>query len=353
MKLKSLTVDGFRNLENQELAFDTPVTQLYGANAQGKTNLLEAIYVLGTTRSFREHHGERLIREGCERAFLKGNVECYGVGHDLGMELKGAGKRYTKDGATVPLSGYLGLLPTAVLSTEDRRLIVGPPKHRRQFLDAAGVWRRPAYLETLMGFGRCHQQRTLVLRTYSAHQKQELAAWDRTFVKLGTEIQQERETVARELGRRLVRESRELGFDEAIELVYRPSGGDDLGSALERARGEEIRRGVCLVGPQRDDVELLLDGRSVEAYGSSGQQRTLLWMLKLTMVHFIAEETGEPPVLLLDDAETELDERRFQRLMTVTGDRAQVVMTASRKLPVEWAGAARFKVEAGRVSRET
>jgi DNA replication and repair protein RecF len=352
LKLKSLTVDRFRNLENQELAFDTPVTQLYGANAQGKTNLLEGIYVLGTTRSFREQRTERLVRENCEQALLRGKVECYGVGHELGMELRRGGKRYLKDGAEVPLSGYLGLFPTVALSTEDRRLIAGQPRYRRQFLDAAALWRRPAYLETLLGFGRCHQQKTLILRGYRPDQKRELAAWDSTFAKLGTEIQRERETLTQEIRKRLVRESRELGFDEAVEFTYRPSGGEDLGAALEKVRGEEIRRGICLVGPQRDDVQLLLDGRPAEAFGSAGQQRTLLWLLKLALVNLIAEETGEPPVLLLDDAESELDERRFRRLMAVTGERAQVVMTASRELPLEWTGAARYRVEAGRVSRE-
>jgi DNA replication and repair protein RecF len=352
LRLKSLSVDGFRNLEVRDLALGSSVTQIYGANAQGKTNLLEAIYLLGTTRSFREHRAEYLVREGREGALVRGVVERYGVRHDLGVELGRSGRGYTKDGASVPLSGYLGAFPTVVLSSEDGALIAGEPRHRRQFLDAAGVWRRPAYLETLMAFGRCRQQRTQVLREYTGHRRKELAAWDQAFVKLGREIQGEREAVARVVGESVAREAEALGFKEEVELVYGRSGDGDLESALERVRQEEIRRGLCLVGPQRDDVEFLMNGQRIQAFGSSGQQRTALWILKLAMVQLIARETGEPPILLLDDAEAELDEQRFRRLMTGTGGKAQVVMTASRRLPAGGTDEARYRMEAGRVSRE-
>jgi DNA replication and repair protein RecF len=296
-------VEGFRNLEAQDIALGDPVTLVYGDNAQGKTNLLEAIYLLGTTRSFRENRVENLIREGAGRAALSGVVERFGVAHRLGVELDREGKRSFKDGGRVPLPEYLGVLPAVAVSASDRSLVAGQPGRRRQYLDSAAVWCRPAYLETLQAFGRCRRERAQSLREYESGRRDELEAWDTVFVRLGEEIRTERGRVAERVNAELARESEDVALGEELSLRYVPSGGEDLRAALKGARRAELERGHCLVGPHRDAVELALGGRPIEAFGSSGQMRSALWMLKLAMVRLIAEQTGEPPLFLLDDAE--------------------------------------------------
>jgi len=349
LRLNALTVDRFRNLAGSRIQFRGPVTLFYGPNAQGKTNVLEAIYLLGTTRSFRENRLKYLVRDGEHAARVEGEVVTHGTDHTLTLELGSKGKQYKRDGSTVGLSQYLQTLPVVVLSVEDRGLVEGIPRYRRDFLDGTAVWRRPAYLETLMTFGRAREHRNAVLKAYTGRSDSELAAWTETFAKLGEEIREERRETTQRVNAVLEQLAGDLPVQERIRLVYEPSGGADLGRALKQARPEEIRRGSGLVGPQRDGVEILLDGRPLASYGSGGQVRTALWLLKLTRVHLLAERDAQPPLFLLDDVEAELDQKRIDQMMRLTENRAQVVMTATRPLDAHWGTITRFRVESGRI----
>ncbi len=349
MRLHALTVDRFRNLAGSRIQFSGPVTLFYGPNAQGKTNVLEAIYLLGTTRSFRENRLKYLVQEGAHAARVEGDVVKHGVDHTLTLDLGSKGKQYRRDGAGVALSDYLQALPVVVLSVEDRGLVEGVPRHRRDFVDGTAVWRRPAYLDTLMAFGRARENRNAVLKAYAARSGEELAAWTETFAKLGEDIREERQRTTRSVNAALARLAEELSVGERIEVVYEPSGGPDLRRALKLARGDEIRRGAGLVGPQRDGVEILLDGRPLASYGSGGQVRTALWLLKLTRVQLLSERDAQPPLFLLDDVEAELDEKRIGQMMRLTQNRAQLVMTATRPLDPVWGAITRFRVESGRI----
>lgn len=342
-----MRVRGFRNLKPQEVRFREPLALFYGANAQGKTNLLEAIYLLGTTRSFRENRLEHMVCHGLGEALVEGDPERSGVEHVLAVEITPSRKSYRKDGAQVGLASYLQTMPVVVLSAEDRGLVDGLPQQRRQFLDAAAVWRRPQYLEDLLLFGGCVRQRNAILRDYAPARRAELDAWDRTFDKMGHGIQRERSAVVGRINGLLEEMTPSLSAGEELKLVYRSSGGDDLGKAMTSARADEIRRGFSLVGPQRDAVELLLNGRPLAAYGSSGQERTALWMLKLAVVRLLRDELGETPIFLLDDVEAELDESRIGELVRLTGGAAQVVMTATRPIRFDLAGMQSYRVEEG------
>jgi DNA replication and repair protein RecF len=267
----------------------------------------------------------------------------------LTLDLGSKGKQYRRDGSGVALSDYLQALPVVVLSVEDRGLVEGVPRHRRDFIDGTAVWRRPAYLDTLMAFGRARENRNAVLKAYAGRSAEELAAWTETFAKLGEDIREERQKTARSVNATLAHLTADLSVGERIEVVYEPSGGPDLRRALKQARGEEIRRGAGLVGPQRDGVEILLDGRPLASYGSGGQVRTALWLLKLTRVQLLGERDAQPPLFLLDDVEAELDETRIGQMMRLTQNRAQLVMTATRALDPKWGSINRFRVESGRI----
>lgn len=330
MRLLGVAAEGFRNLREVRLSFGSPVTVLCGANAQGKTSLLEAVYLLGTTKSFRENRLEPLIRFGVREAFLEGEVRSGGVAHRLSGAVGRKGKRFLLDGREVPLPEYLAVLPVVVHCAEDRGLVKGEPRSRRSLLDAAGILRRPAYLKTVLAFGKVRAQRGALLRN-PTRSPEEVAAWTRPFAELGERVQRERAEVVKALNGLLSEMAAELGMGERLRLVYRPSGGGDLPLALERLREAEWKLGTNLAGPQRDRVEFLLDGRDLEAYGSSGQARTALWMVKLALVLLGSRREEDPPLFLVDDAEAELDERRIEDLLRLTERRAQVILTTTRE----------------------
>lgn len=330
MRLLGVAAEGFRNLREVRLSFESPVTVLCGANAQGKTSLLEAVYLLGTTKSFRENRLEPLIRFGALEARLEGEVRSGGVAHRLEGTLGRKAKRFLLDGGEVPLPEYLAVLPVVVHCAEDRGIVKGEPRSRRSLLDAAGILRRPAYLKTLLEFGKVRAQRGALLRN-PARRPAEVAAWTQPYARLGERVQRERQEVAETLNGLLTEMTAELGTGEKLHLVYHPSGGGDLPAALERLREAEERLGTNLAGPQRDRVDFLLDGRALEAYGSSGQARTALWMVKLALVLLGSRREGDPPLFLVDDAEAELDERRIRDLLRLTERRAQVILTTTRE----------------------
>ncbi len=351
MRLRDLSVDGFRNLNGATLRFDATVSLFHGDNAQGKTNLLEAIYILGTTRSFRENRHDYLIGEGREAARLEGRVEYPGVNHELSVVIGRDGKQYLKDNAQVPLPAYLETMPVVILSVEDRSLVGGAPKFRRDFLDASAVRRRSAYLDTLLAFGRCLRQRNQLLKADPVPSR-ELDAWTRTYTGLSDEIRRERRDVSGRINVLLDKLGGELDNRERVRIVYNPSGGKDLAGSLARLRSEEARVGTTLAGPHRDKVEVLLNGKPMGAYGSAGQVRTAVWMLKLTSVLMVVEKGGDAPLFLLDDVEAELDSSRVGKMMRLMQDRAQLIMTATRPLSDEWVHPHQFRVEDGRIIDE-
>ena len=349
MRLLELSADGFRNLQQVRLAFGSPLTLLFGENSQGKTSVLEAIYLLGTSKSFRDHRLEHLIAFGRGEAAVGGQVRSGDVTHRLECALTPREKRFRLDGREAGPAEYLSVLPVVALSAEDRSLVKGEPRHRRNLLDTAGVLRRPAYLKEILEFGRCRAQRAALLRNPASSRK-ERAAWTEPYAALGEKVQRERARLTEMLNGLLDGLARDASSQERVQLVYRPSGGSDLRASLERAAEAERRAGVNLVGPQRDRVEILLDGKALEAYGSGGQARRVLWMLKLSLVLLRSGGDPEPPLFLVDDAEAELDQRRIEELMRLTERRAQVVLTAVR----DWCGWSgeidRRRVAGGRVA---
>ncbi len=344
-----MRVAGFRNLSWVELSFREPATLFYGENAQGKTNLLEAICLLGTARSFREKNGAHLVQEGRERAAVEGEVAHSGAVHTLRVELGPDGKSLTRDGRREAVGSYLPRLPLVVLSAEDRALVKGSQRARRDFLDGAAWMARPAYLSEWSAFQRALGQRNRLLREGSGARRGELDAWTETFCSAAAKVRAARAHAAALSDEALSALGESAGFAEALSLAYRPSGAEDLASELRARRAEELDRRCTIAGPQRDAVEIHMDGRPLEVYGSAGQVRAALWMLKLARVRMLQGAGAEPPLFLLDDAEAELDAPRTRALMEMTRGRAQLFMTATRALGPEWGPHDAYRVRAGAV----
>jgi DNA replication and repair protein RecF len=347
LRLMSLGLENFRNLEGRPLEFSSPVSLFHGENAQGKTSLLEAIYFVGTTKSFREKRLGALVREGDRAAAVAARVRRGSVERNLEIRLEDGRKELLLDGEHVDVSTYLSVLPVVSLTADDRGLVKGEPKDRRDFLDGTAFLSKPAYLRTLLEFGRVLRQRNRLLQEYEATRRQELDVWTGTFLDLAAEMVRNRREAAARVQAALEHLSVELGTPRNVEIRYLPNGGENLKDTLDGLRSDELQRGHTLAGPHRDRVQLLLNGQSLATFGSSGQIRQALWMLKLAQVFVLQEREGEPPVFLLDDVDSELDAGRLAEMIRLTKGRAQIFLTSTRSLDEVWGPMERFQIRAG------
>ena len=357
--MESLALASFRNYPSLFLSLGAGFNVVSGPNAQGKTNLLEALYLVGTTRLLRGQRDAEAVRDGDERASVE--VELSGSGTRLGVGLeRGARKRARVNGLALPRAAdIIGRLPVVCVSAADMAIVRGEPADRRLFLDLELSALSPAYLQHFAGYKRAQEQRGALLR--QSRERTVTPAtfepWEAQMAHHGASLRGAREDYVA----RLVAPTREvharMGGGEALDLRYEPKDEATTEAGLVEAfaegRGAEVARGASLVGPHRDDLRVEIEGRDARLFGSQGQQRTAVIALKLATLDVATEERGVPPLLLLDDILSDLDASRRARLVDVVLDRAaQAVLTCTE---ASAAGerilerARLFTVEAGRV----
>lgn len=333
MHLAHLRLRDFRNYTRLDVDFAPGFHLLLGDNAQGKTNVLEAIYLIATLRSFRGVGGAQMIRHGQKGYFVGGKVVGPGE-HDIKMYWSSPERSLSLDARPVrKLTDYLGVLRTVVFCTEDLQLVKGAARSRRRFLDLLLSQTHAGYLPLLQRYTRALRSRNALLK-HSRPDPAALDSFSRELVKSGEEIiRLRRELVpkfsplARLAYRRISSEAEEL------RLEYQPSVTQDFGVELAQSRQREATYRSTLIGPHRDDLQLLLNGCSAAQFGSEGQKRTLAITLKLAQAEYLTSLHGSPPVLLIDDIMGELDAKRragflplLQRAQQSSG---QVFMTAT------------------------
>ncbi|MPZ64270.1 MAG: DNA replication/repair protein RecF [Pseudonocardiaceae bacterium] len=377
MHVRTLALDNFRCWQHVELTLEPGVTVLVGANGQGKTNLLEALGYLATLGSHRVATDAPLVRQGAERAIVRGTVV-----HDareLTVELEiapGRANRARINRSPVPRPREaLGILRCVLFAPEDLALVRGDPGERRHFLDELLVTRAPRLAGVRADYDKVLRQRSALLKTAGAARRagrgsvdlSTLDVWDGHLARHGAQLLAARLDLLAALAPYVVAgyagvapESRPIG------LRYRSGLGDgqpaegepaDAGeleaallSELGRLRDQEVERGVCLVGPHRDDVELSLGGTPAKGYASQGELWSFALALRLGSYELLCAD-GAEPVLLLDDVFAELDRRRRGRLAEVALGAEQVVVTAAvaEDVPEELVGR-RFDIGNGEVS---
>lgn len=334
--VESLTLAGFRNYPSLSLSLGPGFNVVSGPNAQGKTNLLEALYLVGTTRLLRGQRDAEAIRDGDERASVE--IELGGSGTRLGVTLeRGARKRARINGLALPRAADLiGRLPVVCVSAADMAIVRGEPADRRLFLDLELSALSPAYLHHFAGYKRAQEQRGALLRQCRERTipAEVFEPWEAQMAAHGAHLRAARvDYVAR-----LVEPTREvharMGGGEALDLRYEPKDEAGTEAALFELyaanRSAEIARGASLYGPHRDDLRLEIEGRDARLFGSQGQQRTAVIALKMATMEVAREERGVPPLLLLDDILSDLDETRRAMLVEVVLDRAaQAVLTCT------------------------
>ncbi len=374
MFLSNISLFDFRNYRELDLPLERSVTVLTGGNAQGKTNLVEAVALAALARSPRTQQTAELVRFGQPQARVTCLVQRESGVEELDIRINAGGrpeqahtsKRFQVDGRARSAADMVGELRVVLFWPDDLQLIKGPSELRRRFLNTLLTQLERAHVRALSDYQHILEQRNALLKAIrdGTQPSSGLDYWSEALARVGAAIMVERQRRVLELQPLAAAFHRELTDDrEHLELLYRPGGArvgeappdavaEQLRAAMARCREEEIGRGQTAVGPQRDDLEVRLDARESRLYASQGQQRTAILSLKLAELHYLAEVSGEQPVLLLDDVMSELDQSRRQRLLAALEPGPQAMITAAdvNDLPRSFLDqAALFHVEAGRV----
>jgi len=351
--LARLKLRDFRNYARLEASFDPGFHLFLGQNAQGKTNILEAIYLLATLRSFRGVGGSQMIRHGAKGYFVGAEVRGPAT-HDVRVYWSTAEKRLSLDGAPVrKITDYWGVLQAVVFCTEDIQLIKGTSRARRRFMDLLLTHTHATYLPALQRYARALRSRNALLKqrvvdldTLHGFSLELMATGDR-LIQLRRELLPRISPLARLAHRRIAGESA-----EDFRVEYAASVKEDFGVELAQSASREKHLRTTLVGPHRDDLRLTFDDKPAAQFGSEGQKRSAAVALKMAQAEYLAGLKGSPPVLLIDDVMGELDASRRAGLMPllerVHQGRGQVFMTCTEE---NWPGELGARLHRWRVER--
>jgi DNA replication and repair protein RecF len=333
--VKSLDLLNFRNYEKLSLTLDPGINIFYGANAQGKTNILEAVYLAGTSKSHRGTRDRDMIRMGESEAHIRMHVDKNDSDYRIDMHLrKNKSKGIAIGGVPIRRAGELfGIVNIVFFSPEDLNIIKNGPSERRRLVDRILCEIDRIYMSDLTQYGKCLNQRNRLLHDlyFNPSLESELPVWDEQLVNYGCRIIAKREEFVRMLEKIASEIHTELtGEKERLTLVYEPNVTvEEFADKVARSRDADRKIKSTTVGPHRDDVCIKVNDMDLRLYGSQGQQRTTAISLKLSEIRIIEERIRNKPVLLLDDVLSELDRDRqnyllgnirdIQTLITCTG----------------------------------
>jgi DNA replication and repair protein RecF len=354
--LTSLEVQGFRNATRTTLETAAPIVVLFGDNAQGKTNLLEAVSVLATLKSFREPRSSRWVQTDAVSSRIEGRLDGPIGRQVLRWSFDAGARNLAIDDKTVnDVALWFGAVRAIVVAPEHTRLVRGEPVERRQFLDRAVFTARPAFLDVARAYRKVVEQKGALLRSGRATDR-ELDAWDDELVSLGTQVVGARAALLAELATPFAEvHGRIAGSTDVRVRMCGAGAADDVESDLRRTlveqRAEERRRGLVLVGPHRDDLAIEIEGRSARRFASQGQARTLVLALKLAELG-AARARGMHPLFLVDDLSSELDRGRLARVSEVLLETpGQVWLTATDERTIVAEDSVRYRISAGSATR--
>ena len=334
MIIKSLELENFRNYKSLNIEFDKGVNILYGDNAQGKTNILEAIYVSATTKSHKGAKDKEIINFEAEEAHIKTYLDKEGLERRVDMHLrKSKSKGIAIDTVRLKKAAQLlGLLNVVFFSPEDLSIIKDAPAQRRRFVDMELCQLDQSYLYDLNQYNKIIAQRNKLLKDMYNNQdlKNMLGIWDMQIITYGQKIIKRRRLFVDQLNEIIDEIHYKLsGGKERIKVEYAPYVSEDnFEEMLKKAREKDIKLKSTSVGPHKDDFIFIVNGIDIRTYGSQGQQRTAALSLKLSEIELVKKITGDNPVLLLDDVLSELDSNRQNHLLNNIGD-IQTIITCT------------------------
>ena len=321
MIIQSLELQDYRNYSNLKMEFEPGVNVLYGDNAQGKTNLLESVFLCGTTKSHRGCKDREIIRFGKEESHIRLVLEKNGSLHRIDVHLrKNKTKGVAIDGISIRKYNELfGMIHVVVFSPEDLGIVKNGPAERRRFLNMELCQLDKVYFYYLTRYNRILKQRNQLLKQISFHPglEETLDIWDEQLAECGTELIRRRGEFIREMNKISGKIHRSLsGNKEKLQLIYEPDVREkEFREALKKKRSSDIHFMSTNTGPHRDDIRFLVNEIDIRQFGSQGQQRTTSLSLKLSEIELVKRIKKDPPVLLLDDVLSELDQNRRKFLL--------------------------------------
>lgn len=363
MRIERITLTNFRNFSSAAVEFGPRRNLVLGPNAQGKTNLLEAIHILCVGRSHRDRKDENLVRFGETFYRIEGAIEHIGVRTTIEVAYGDERKRIRVNAKETRPANLIGLTPVVASSPEDIDLIKRSPAYRRTFLDMALSQLGREYLVTLQQYMRALAHRNVLIRQRQEGRvsRSEADVWDKAVVDLGERIVTARIAFLAEMEPKVGESfSAMSGAPAGAQLIYEPRGygleggasgvREGLTAALEATRHLELVRGFTLFGPHVDDFKFLCDGRDIRLFGSEGEQRTAVLALRCAEVSLIRAKAGYYPIVLLDDVFAELDEARSRALTSLISNFDQILLTSSRGAPLAEGDIEEIIVAEGRIT---
>ena len=365
MWLRVLEADRVRNLRQVSVGLAAGLTVVVGRNGQGKSSLLESVYLLATGRSFRTRRLEEAVAWDGGSIRVAGEVSWRGGDTRLAFGYDAGERTLLVEGGESGLEDYLGRLDLVDLTGERIGILKGAPEERRRFLDRGVVGMRSGFLRALGAYRRALSQRNALVRTMAARGSRpgaELEAWDERLATTGAEVHRRRREYAAVLATRLGEAGRILFPDgQELRVRYLPSPaasreedagayGDVLLRSLASGRDRDLGLGFTAVGPHRDDLAVELDGVDLRKYGSAGQNRAALVVLKLAKLALLADHRGESPLFVMDDYDTDLDDVRARSLAAFLHEGGfQTIVATSKEGLAEQLGVPfrKLRMEAG------
>jgi len=347
MQLNAMELQGYRNYDSVKLATEGGVNIFIGPNAQGKTNLLEAIHVLSLTKSHRTSKDKELIGWNQSNAVIRAQMTRRTGDVSLELQLSAQGKKAKINGLEQrKLSTFVGTLNVVLFAPEDLDIVKGAPGVRRRFMDMEIGQVHPGYLYDMQQYQKILQQRNNYLKSTDVRRASPelLDVWNVQLATTGVKMMQKRKNFIEKL--QIWAEKIHAGITggaERFTVQYKPSFGAPDGAdpqdqsslfgqfmiKLTEGKEQEFKRGATLTGPHRDDLVFAINGKDVQSFGSQGQQRTAALSLKLAELELMHEEIGEYPLLLLDDVLSELDQTRQTQLIETFQSRVQTFITTT------------------------
>lgn len=374
MWVQALSLTDFRSYEQANMQFSPGVTAFIGLNGQGKTNIVEAVAYLSTLSSHRVSQDAPLVRAGAEHAVVRARVyeDDRSVSVDLHINPGGANKARINRAAPTRARDILGIVRAIIFAPEDLSLVRGDPADRRRFLDDMTIQRHPRVLGVRADYDKVLRQRNALLKSAGGRalssMRETLSAWDEQLIGFGADIIRNRRDFIDAVTPHVQKAYERIAGGAQVSVRYKPSSpalqeaiavdatsSDDIRDALmadlHARTDDEFRRGVTLVGPHRDEVELELDGFPVKGYASHGESWSMALALRLGAADVLRVD-GVDPIIILDDVFAELDQQRRRHLTDMVHSATQVFITAAveQDVPAELDGA-RFTVVKGRVSQ--
>lgn len=334
MKIDSIEVGNFRNYQNAKLEFHEHTNILYGDNAQGKTNILESIFVCGTSKSHKGSSDKELIRIGEDEAHIRMFMRKKNIPHKIDMHFrKNKGKGIAIDGIPIKKSSeLLGFINIIFFSPEDLRIVKNGPSERRKFINLELSQLDSFYLHDLGEYNKALAQRNKLLKqiVYKPSLKDTLSIWDMQLLDYGSKIILRRKKFIDNLADLVAQINSKLtGGREYTKVVYEPNTEiDDFEKKLNDAREKDMHFCNTSVGPHRDDLSFINNDVDIRKYGSQGQQRTCALSLKLAEIELVKNVINDTPILLLDDVLSELDRNR-QNYLLDSIDNIQTIVTCT------------------------